>query len=113
MSLSYRQQSRLRQIHATLRGSDPHLVSMLAIFTQLTSGEDMPGREKFPRPRPWRLRWLAWTASAALCLAARALIACGSGVHHAARGYLAAHRFLGVAVTRSAVSRRMLPEWRR
>jgi hypothetical protein len=112
MSLPYGQQWQLRRIHTALRGSDPHLVSMLAIFTLLTSDEDMPGREKMPEPLPWGLRWLAWAASAAAWLAGRTLIACGSGLHLAARGYLAAHRFLGMAATRSAATRRPLPEWR-
>jgi hypothetical protein len=113
MSLPYGQHRQLRRIHTALRGSDPHLASMLAIFTLLASDEGMPGREKIRSPLPSGLRWLARAASAAAWLAGRAFIACGSGLHLAARGYLAAHRFLGVAAARSAATRRPLPEWRR
>lgn len=113
MSLPYHQQWQLRRIRSVLRGSDPDLASMLALFTKLTLDEDMPGREKVASPLPRGLRWLAWPASMAAWLAGCALIACGRGLHHAARGYLAAHRFVGVAVSRSAASRRPLPEWRR
>ncbi len=51
MSLSSREKQALDSIESRLVGSDPGLASMLGTFTRLTSGEDMPAREKI-RPRP-------------------------------------------------------------
>jgi hypothetical protein len=46
MSHSAREQQALDSIEDGLAGSDPHLTSMLGIFTRLASGEEMPAREK-------------------------------------------------------------------
>lgn len=46
MSLSVREQQALDSIEDGLCGSDPRLASLLATFTQLTAGEEMPVREK-------------------------------------------------------------------
>jgi len=66
MSLSAREQHALDSIETALTGSDPDLAVLLATFGRLTSGEEMPGREKIlgtrwwyrPRGRPWS-RWCA------------------------------------------------------
>ena len=73
MSLSTQERQALRSIEEDLSGSDPKLVSLLATFTRLTAGEDMPAREKTPagrattrhshrRRRPPRMRRLAGRA---------------------------------------------------
>jgi hypothetical protein len=59
MSLSEREQQALEAIEDRLTGSDPKLASLLATFTRLASGEEMPVREKiraqWARPtRRWR-----------------------------------------------------------
>jgi hypothetical protein len=46
MSLSAWEQQALDSIEGGLAGSDPELVSLLATFTRLASGEEMPVREK-------------------------------------------------------------------
>jgi hypothetical protein len=46
MSLSAHEQQALDGIAAGLAHSDPRLVSLLATFGKLTSGEEMPAREK-------------------------------------------------------------------
>ena len=46
MSLSAREQQALESIKEGLARSDPRLVAMLATFTRLVSGEQMPVREK-------------------------------------------------------------------
>jgi hypothetical protein len=46
MSLSAWEQQALDSIEGGLAGSDPGLVSLLATFTRLASGEEMPVREK-------------------------------------------------------------------
>jgi hypothetical protein len=51
MSLCVREQRRLRKIEATLRGSAPHLESLLAVFNRLGRGEEMPRRERLPSGR--------------------------------------------------------------
>ena len=51
MSLSAREKHALRSIDCELSGSDPELASLLAMFTRLSAGEDMPTREKT------RTRW--------------------------------------------------------
>jgi hypothetical protein len=53
MSLSAWEQQALDSIRAGLAGSDPQLATMLAAFTELASGEDMPARENL-RPSPLR-----------------------------------------------------------
>jgi hypothetical protein len=62
MSLSAREQHALDSIETALTASDPDLAVLLATFGRLTSGEEMPGREKIlgrrwwhrPRRRRWR-----------------------------------------------------------
>jgi hypothetical protein len=46
MSLSEREQQTLDSIKDRLAGSDPRLAALLATFTRLTAGEEMPLREK-------------------------------------------------------------------
>jgi Protein of unknown function (DUF3040) len=46
MSLSAHEQQALDSIGQDLSVSDPELTSLLATFTRLTAGEDMPAREK-------------------------------------------------------------------
>lgn len=53
MSLSAREQQALYFIEDGLAGSDPGLASLLATFSRLTSGEEMPAREKI-LPARWR-----------------------------------------------------------
>jgi Protein of unknown function (DUF3040) len=74
MSLSEQDRQILDSIEEELAGSDPKLAAMLACFSRLTAGEDMPARESIrasrrraacagqPRwPRPARSgRRLAW-----------------------------------------------------
>jgi len=45
MSLSPREQHALDSIRERLVGSDPELAALLATFTRLASGEEMPARE--------------------------------------------------------------------
>lgn len=58
MSLSAREQQALDSIEDGLAGSDPQLASLLATFTRLTSGEQMPVREKIRLGRPRATRRL-------------------------------------------------------
>jgi hypothetical protein len=61
MSLSAREQHALDSIETALTGSDPDLAVLLATFGRLTSGEEMPGREKILGSRWWyRPRGGAW-----------------------------------------------------
>lgn len=61
MSLSAREQHALDSIETALTGSDPDLAVLLATFGRLTSGEEMPGREKIRGRRRWhRPRGRAW-----------------------------------------------------
>jgi hypothetical protein len=53
MSLSAREQHALDSIEAALAGSDPDLALLLATFGRLTSGEEMPVREKIRKNRWW------------------------------------------------------------
>ncbi len=46
MSLSVSEQQALDSIEATLTSSEPELASLLDIFARLTSGEEMPVRER-------------------------------------------------------------------
>ena len=46
MSLSASEQQALDSIETTLTSADPKLVSLLAIFARLASGEEMPVRER-------------------------------------------------------------------
>ncbi|HEY1347981.1 MAG TPA: hypothetical protein VGF54_23575 [Streptosporangiaceae bacterium] len=49
MSLSGWEQQALDSIKDRLAGSDPGLAALLATFTRLASGEEMPVREEIPR----------------------------------------------------------------
>jgi hypothetical protein len=58
MSLNARERQALDSIERSLAGSDPELASLLAMFAQLASGEEMPVREKirvFGRRPAYRL----------------------------------------------------------
>lgn len=46
MSLSTREERALRSIREWLTSSDPKLAALLATFTRLVAGEDMPARER-------------------------------------------------------------------
>jgi hypothetical protein len=54
MSLSAHEQQALDGIAAGLAHSDPRLASLLATFGKLTSGEEMPAREKV-RVAQWKI----------------------------------------------------------
>jgi hypothetical protein len=53
MSLSPAEQHVLDSIEDGLAGTDSHLRALLAVFTWLADGEEMPAREQIPSPRPW------------------------------------------------------------
>jgi hypothetical protein len=61
MSLSYRQQHRLRLVKAGLRRSDPLLCAMFGVFGRLYKGEGMPAWEQVPT-RPDGRRMADWGA---------------------------------------------------
>jgi hypothetical protein len=54
MSLSAREKYTLHSIEYRLSGSDPELASLMALFTRLTAGEDMPARETIQTRRASR-----------------------------------------------------------
>jgi hypothetical protein len=54
MSLSGREQHKLDLIRDRLTGSDPGLAALLATFTRLASGEDMPSQETILAAAPRR-----------------------------------------------------------
>jgi hypothetical protein len=59
MSLSAREQQALGRIEDRLAAADPKLASLLATFTELASGDEMPVREKIRagwRRASWRRR---------------------------------------------------------
>ena len=51
-SLSARDRQALDSIDDQLAGSDPQLASLMATFTRLSSGEEMPHREDIRADRP-------------------------------------------------------------
>lgn len=55
MSLSGREQQNLDSIRDRLTGSDPRLAALLATFTRLASGEDMPPGEMILAGQPRRV----------------------------------------------------------
>jgi hypothetical protein len=69
MSLSYRQQHRLRLVKAGLRRSDPLLCAMFGMFGRLYRGEGMPAWEQVPM-RPDRRRIAAWGLAVLAAMAA-------------------------------------------
>jgi hypothetical protein len=62
MSLSYRQQHRLRLVKAGLRRSDPLLCARFGVFGRLYKGEGMPAWEQVPTSQDGR-RIAAWRAA--------------------------------------------------
>ena len=69
-------------IEDRLAGSDPKLASKLAIFSRLTSGEDMPGRERIRRRQlHLRLGWQPVMLSMWLIVSAGLLVLC-AGLQH-------------------------------
>jgi len=78
MSLTEPETQALGSIADGLAGADPRLASMLAIFTRLAAGEEMPAREN-TRALGWPSAMLVLGAviSAALLTAALALTASG------------------------------------
>jgi hypothetical protein len=53
MYQSFREQLLLDRTRQALSRSDPRLASMLAIFSLLTAGEEMPDREQMHTPAGW------------------------------------------------------------
>jgi hypothetical protein len=85
MSLPARQQRLLREIDDAACRSDPQLASMLAVFAELTAGEQMPGREQLQVPRLSRARAALMAAAlAGAMLIIRAVRACGLALRSAA-----------------------------
>ena len=87
MTLPYRQERLLRRTDRALSESDPHLATMLSIFTRITATERLPAWEQL-RPT-LTLAWsvLLWPVAAAAFLAvfvagggSRAATACGAAV---------------------------------
>ena len=77
MNLSSRQQRLLWEIDDAVSRSDPRLASLLAMFGQLTAGEEMPGREQLRTPPLSRVRAaLLAAAGAAAALTGRAVGMC-------------------------------------
>ena len=59
MTLPVDQQRVLDRIEGALQASEPHLVSMFSIFTQINADEPVRAEPLArPRPRPRRTRWL-------------------------------------------------------
>ena len=56
MSLSAWEQQALNSIKDGLAGSDPELATLLATFTELASGEEMPVRENIRVIPHWVIR---------------------------------------------------------
>jgi Protein of unknown function (DUF3040) len=56
MSLSAWEQQALDSIKEGLAGSDPELAALLASFTELASGEEMPVRKNIRLIPPWVIR---------------------------------------------------------
>ena len=56
MSLSAWEQQALNSIKDGLAGSDPELATLLATFTELASGEEMPVRESIRVAPRWTVR---------------------------------------------------------
>lgn len=64
MGLPVRQRRALERIESALRGSDPKLAALYAIFARLTRDEEMPGIEQLRRSTAAALArlWFALTA---------------------------------------------------
>jgi hypothetical protein len=81
MSLFRRQQRVLGGIEEALSRSDPGLASMMAVFVQLTAGEEMPGDEQLRAPGLRRVRTaMCLAAAAAAGLIMRVAVACGRAI---------------------------------
>ena len=65
MTLPYRQQKLLRRTDRALSVADPHLASMLSIFTQITGAERLPAREQLRSRLAWAWSALLWPVAAA------------------------------------------------
>jgi hypothetical protein len=74
MGLPAGQERILSGIANALREGEPHLASRFAIFTRLTSGEELPRTEQLVRP-PFRRRWLHSARLRAVLAVPAALIA--------------------------------------
>jgi hypothetical protein len=94
MSLRYSQHHELRRIQQMLHASDPHLCSMLVIFSRLAAGEDMPAWERMPRSLPRAVRLLASILPAVARLSACILLTCGRVVRQTVLRGVAGRRFL-------------------
>lgn len=94
MSLTAREQQALGFIESDLARSDPKLASLLATFTRLTSGEQMPVREKIQVVRrrstlgarrlgqrlgDWRAMTLLWVFIAFVLVAVALAVGRGGG----------------------------------
>jgi hypothetical protein len=104
MSLSAWEQDALDSIKNGLADSDPALVARLALFTRLSSGEDMPGREKLQavkrrvarRPRRMyqrlgvgRTMLLVWLVTTLALIAAALASSRGDGPRSCAGSFVA------------------------
>jgi hypothetical protein len=94
MNLRSRHRYDLLRIQQTLRASDPHLCSMLVIFSRLAAGEAMPARERMPRSLPRAVRLLTGIVLAAARPCGRILLAFGRVVLRTVLRGLARCRFL-------------------
>ena len=84
MSLPACQERVLSVIEKALRTGEPRLASRFAIFTRLTSGEELPRTEQLV-PRPWLRRMLASAGRAVRLLFPRPKVRGGTAVRPAVR----------------------------
>jgi len=84
MSLPACQERVLSAIADALRAGEPRLVSRFAIFTRLTSGEELPHTEQIVR-QPWLRRMLARAGRAVRLLFPRPAVRGGTAVRPAVR----------------------------
>ncbi len=68
MSLPYREERLLRRADRALCLSDPHLASMLSIFTRITAADRLPAREQLRSRLALACTVLLWPAAAAAFL---------------------------------------------
>jgi hypothetical protein len=86
MSLPASQERILTGIEDALRNGEPHLASRFAIFTRLTSGEELPRTEQLvlePWPRRWLRRWLKSAGLRAVLTVPAALVALAAALSFA------------------------------
>ena len=84
MSLPACQERVLSAIENALRTGEPRLASRFAIFTRLTSGEELPRTEQLV-PQPWLRRVLASVGRAVRLLFPRPEVRGGAAVRRAVR----------------------------